>query len=241
MRVRSWVPLAALLVAGCGDGEDFTIEVKRPPAVVYAPLSAADVREARLVFPGIAIERRRPSEREILYTIPGTGDFPSTIRLQLEPTDRGEATVIHASVHVPPVRATIEGVDKVVSERKVETVLRNLLKSTARDLETGSSTESDTVKLSGFMVGIAIATNKAFLAKALEFKRSPEKLVDVLMPFDGYDDLPQSDRSERDRPMVDPDRADEQREIAQERADWQQQRAAEKAAAPADDLGGYDN
>ena len=79
MRVWGFAALGALLLTGCGDSdaEDFAVEIKRPVEVVYAPLLAADVSEARMVFPGITFQRSRPSDGEILYTIPGSGSFPA--------------------------------------------------------------------------------------------------------------------------------------------------------------------
>jgi hypothetical protein len=247
MRKRVFVNILSVLpvslLVGCGgDGaEDFAVEVKRPVAAVYAPLSAADVRYARFAFPGIGFERSRPSDSELLYTIPGTGAFPATIRLKLEPATGGATTVIHAFVHVPPVHARIDGEEKVLSERKAETALQSLLKSMGRSLEMGSNAEADTTKLSAFLTGIAIASNETYLAKALDFKAHPEKLVDVVMAFEGVDEPGPTVATERDTPMVDTDASQRQHEFVQDRSDLQQQEAAEKAAEPTNNLDRYDN
>jgi hypothetical protein len=237
---RTLLPVLLLAACGGGSGEDFTIEVKRPPAAVYAPLSAADLREARLVFPGIAVTRTRPSDAEILYTIPGTGSFPATIRLRLEPTHGGETTVVHAAVQVPPVRATIDGREKVLSESRVEARLQALLKATARDLEMGSSAQAETTQLSSLLMSLAVATDEKFLAQALDLKSHPGKLVDVLAAFDA-DELSPTVQTARDTPMVDPDAAERRHEMARAQVEWQQQEAAEKAAEPVSDLSRYDN
>jgi hypothetical protein len=178
--------LPALLLAGCGkEGADFTVEVKRPAAAVFAPLSAVDISEARLVFPGIAVNRSRPNDSEILYTVPGTDSSDATVRLRLEPVRDGEATVIHATVDVPPMRAKIDGVDKQLSEAKVESLLKRILQSAARNLEMGSSGAADSRQLSALLLGLAIGTNKQFLDDAMTFKNQPEKLGEALAAFDG--------------------------------------------------------
>jgi hypothetical protein len=241
VNILSVVPIS--LLAGCGGGgaEDFAVAVKRPVAAVYAPLFAADVRYARFAFPGIGFERSRPSDSELLYTIPGTGAFPATIRLKLEPVNGGATTVIHAFVHVPPVHARIDGEEKVLSERKAESALQSLLKSMGRSLEMGSNAEADTTRLSAFLTGIAVATNEAYLTKALDFKAHPEKLADILMAFEGPDEPSPTVATARDTPMVDTDVGEREHEFAQDRSDWQQQQAAEKAAEPSNDLDRFDN
>lgn len=245
--MRTWasatLPALALL-SGCGgsDAEDFSVEINRPAAAVYAPLSAVDVKEARMIFTGIAVDRSRPSDTEILYTIPGTGDFPATIRFKLQPKDGDKVTVVHAFVHVPPVRATIDGVPKQISERKVEIALQGIVKSTKRSLEMGSSAQAESLGLSMLMAGLAVATNKTMLARALDLKNNPESLVSVLLAFGapGADDGP-APATGRDIQTVDPDSAEERRELVRSETEWKQERALDNAAAPATDLERFDN
>lgn len=244
MQMRTTALLAALLLlAACGGGdrEDFAVDVKRAPAQVYAPLAGADTSDARLVFPGLHIERTRPSETEILYTIPGSGDFPSTVRFRLEPQAGGAATRIHAFVHVPAVRATLDGQQKEVSERKVEAAVASLIRSTARSLEMGSNATSESQQLSALLTGVAIATNKTLLAKALDLRANPEKLAAILMAYASPGDMPPTLTTARDTPTIDTDAGERQHEMAQARVDWQQEEAAEKAATPTSDLDRYDD
>jgi hypothetical protein len=245
--MRTWasaVMPALALLSGCGgsDAEDFSVEIKRPAAAVYAPLTAVDVKDARMIFTGIAVDRSRPSDTEILYTIPGTADFPATIRFKLEPKDGDKVTVVHAFVHVPPVRATIDGVPKQISERKVEMALQGIVKSTKRSLEMGSSARSESAGLSMLMAGLAVATNKPMLARALDLKNNPESLMSVLLAFGapGADERPAL-ATGRDVPAVDPDAGEQRREWARNEAEWKQERALESAAAPATSLDRYDN
>jgi hypothetical protein len=235
MRAWAFSALPALLLAGCGEGDDFTVEVKRPIGAVYAPLAAADVGEARRVFPGMTVARTRPSDGEILYTIPGSYGSDATVRLRLEPVRGGEATVIHAAVHTPLVHARIDGSDKVLSEFQVELALKALLRNAARNLEMGSSGGGDTARLTAFLLAVAIATNKSYLDQALAFRRDPEKLAGLMTAFrdaDAADPVTEN----RAAPMVDPDRRESDEHLAAAREDWQRERELEKAAEPSTDL-----
>ena len=243
--MRSWGIAAqpALLLVGCdSDGEDFSIEVKRPAAAVYAPLSAADVGLAKYAFPGITFERSRPSDTEILYTVPGTASFPATVRLRLEPRtgSSGESTLIHASVDIPKVRAVIDGRPKELSERKVERQLSNLLDATRRSLEQGSSAQSQSAKLSSLLVAIAVGTNEKHLARALELKDSPAKLMELLLAFDSSSDQPEPDVDGREIRAVDPDAGLRTRDFAQARAERKREAALNAETAPTTDLSRYD-
>lgn len=232
----------ALLWAGCGDAaEDFAVAIKRPVAAVYAPLLAVDVGEARIVFPGVTFVRTRPSDGEILYTIPGDGSFPATIRLRLESQNGGKTTVVHAIVNVPKVHARIDGQDKVLSEARIERQLESLLKSTGRSLEMGSSAQAETMRLSGLLLALAVATDKNQLARAIDLKSNPSKLMELLLAFDGPSEQPVSDVAGRKIRTVNPDAAESAREMAQADAEWKQEEALDKAAAPTSNLERYDN
>jgi hypothetical protein len=226
---------SALLLAGCGSGsdaEDFTVEIKRPAAVVYAPLLAVDVQEARMVFPGITFQRSQPAEGEILYTIPGNGSFPTTIRLKLEGKDGGARTVVHAFVKAPEVRLALGGKDMVLSERKIEGQLQSLLKSTGRSLEMGSSAKAETQELSTLMFALAVATNEKQMARLLDFKNNPEKLTQLLLAFSGLGGSSEPSVNGSAIRSVDPDAAQEKREYAETDAEWKQEQALNQAAAP---------
>jgi hypothetical protein len=244
MRIWTFAALSALaLLAGCGgsDAEDFTVAVKRPVAVVYAPLLAADVSEARIVFPGATFERSRPRDGEILYTIPGTGSFPATVLLRLEPQNNGETTLVHATVKVPEIHARIDGQEKVLSERRIERHLEGLLKSTGRSLEMGSSASAETMQLSSLLLALAVITDKKQLARALDLKSNPSKLTELLLAFGGPDEQPAPDVNGREIRTVNPDAAENQREMAQANAEWGQEEAQDKAAAPTSNLERFDN
>lgn len=249
MRFCGFAALApVVLLAGCGggsDAEDFTVEIKRPPAVVYAPLLAVEPGEARIAFPGVTFQRSEPSEGEILYTIPGTGSFPTTIRLKLEGKDKGAATVVHAFVKAPEVHLALGGKDMVLSERKVEGQLQNLLKSAGRSLEQGSAAQSETRELSTLLFALAIATDEKQMARLTDLKNNPEKMGQLMMAFAGIDSatLPSTPSVNGSTiRTVDPDAAQERRDMAQADAEWKQEQALNQAAAPTTnvDRSGYE-
>lgn len=242
--VRTWglAALPALLLAGCGgDGEDFAVEVKRPPAAVSAPLLASEISEARVVFPGLTFGRSRPSDTEILYTIPGTGSFPATIRFQLEPLDGGQKTVIHAFVKVPAVQATIDGQKKYLSEAKIERELEQILKTTGRSLEMGSDAHIESQRLSTVLMGVAIATDEKKLARAMTLKDNPGQQRSLMLAFGNPGETPEPNVDGSAIRAADPDAGQRMRDIAQAEADRSQELALDKAAAPTNDLERYDN
>lgn len=227
-----------LLLASCGsDGEDFMVEVKRPVAAVVAPFVATDLAEAQALFSGLTIKRTRPSDNEIVYTIPGDG-AESIIRLRFEPLRGGEATTIHATVDVPPVRAKIDGVDKVLSEYKIERRLKSLIEAARSDLEMGSSGGLGSQRLSILLVGVAVATNKKYLDQALAFKDDPERVMDLL---GGFGTAEEYARDVGDRPQDNPELAGVQDEVAQARSEYRNEQAMAEAARPADDSAPMDD
>lgn len=237
--------LPALLVGGCGGGggEDFAVEVKRPVATVFASFSQVDSNYAAQIFPGLQINKSRPSDHELLYTIPGTGAFESTFRLTFEPAAGGATTIIHVAVDVPPVRAKIEGLDKVLSEDKVEAVMKKLLESTGKSLEGGdadsSESDADSSEFKGFsqlLTGVAIATNSKYMDRISEFKNDPEKMAAAMAALSGYDDYTPADMAENPRgdapEAMDPNEAvrEAEREEASQRREEEYE--AREASAP---------
>ena len=232
----------AALLAGCGiaDGEDFMVEVRRQPASVAPVLLGADISEARALFPGLDAKKSRPADNEILYSIPGADGATSTVLFRLEPTRDGAGTIIHATVEVPPTKASIGGVMKVLSEAKIEGALMRLLESAGKDLAMGSSATDASEKLSALLAAIAIGTNPDALKQALNYAANPELLAGAMMPdlamsFDDEGSAYDAERRDRAEPMDSPDdqASEDQRELAEQ--NWREERAAEEAADPMSD------
>lgn len=184
------VVLPALLASGCGGTgtEDFTIEVQRPVTVAFAPFSQVDTGIAGQIFPGLQVKMSRPSESELLYTIPGDGTSESTFLLTFEPTGEGGATIIHVAIDVPPVRSKIDGLDKVLSERKVEAAVERLFESAGASLERRETGSSQLAEFSRILTGVAIATNSKYMNRISEFKSDPQKMAAALAALNGYDE-----------------------------------------------------
>jgi hypothetical protein len=230
--------LLALLVGGCGNSgtEDFAVKVRRPVAAVFAPFSLVDTDDAARVFPGLVVNKTRPNDHELLYTIPGTGAFEATFRLTFEPTSDGATTIVHVAIDVPMVRAKIDGVDKVLSERKVESAVKKLLESAGESLEAGAIDNSNSKDFSQLLTGVAIATNAKFMDRIIEFKNDPEKLTAAMAALSGYDDylpegMAESPRGEAPEKM-DPNEAAHESEYEQTAAQREMESSNREASAP---------
>lgn len=229
---------AMMVLSGCGESEDFSVEVKRPMAAVMSPYLAANIDEARALFPDLGFKRTRPADNELLFTILGSGSTESTIRLRFESVRGGEATVIHATADVPPTKATIEGQRKYLSEAKVERLMKKDMESSGRALESHSPLSG--TSFSAQLAGIAIATNPLYLQQALDLKNHPEKLLAALMAF-GDGDGPSETRAPDPAsaaPMDDPELATRADDVAQRQDEWREEKQIEAASAPMDDTGG---
>lgn len=231
------VPVLAL--SGCGDGgEDFQVEMRRPPASVIPFLTGATVSEARPIFPGLEAKRSRPSENEILYTIPGKDGTSSTVLFRLAPGNDGSSTIVHTTVEVPKVTASIDGVMKVVSESRLEALLKTIMERAASEMANGAPSEVSSGKLSALLVAIALATNPDMLKQALNYAKNPELMATVLPEFaDSFDASDFSEAPGRDRalPMDRPEYAGDSalHDFSRERAE--QEQMVEDAGGPMSD------
>jgi hypothetical protein len=152
--IRNALSLLALLpvLAACGATEDFAVQSDRSAAQIVSGIAYFDFAAEASYLPNLAIITERPSEREIVYTIPAreipnkqTGQ--STIRLTIEPGADGKGSMIHAVVDVPQVRVLMGEAGKALSEQKVEAELNKAL------------TAFNPGKVRELLVAIAIASN----------------------------------------------------------------------------------
>ena len=228
-------------LSACGDGgEDFTVRIKRPAAKVMAPLSAVSIAEAKAIFPTLRVDRTRPSDLEVLYTIPSSAGSASTIRLRFEPIENGTETVVHATVDVPDMRVNFNGGLKQLSEPKVERSIKQFLTETGRSLEAGSAGSGDSAKLSLLLTSIAIVTNEPFLRKAFEIRDDPASGAAILAALDpdsfGGDTVRGDNVPDNiSRPMDDPERAQAEDDYARSSADSREAVVQEQAAEPMDE------
>lgn len=233
--------LACLTLAGCGSGrggEDFSVVVERPADRVLAALDGirASDKYAEL-FPGVKVDRSRPGDGEVLYTIPGTGSFDAALRFRVVAVGGNKGAVIHAAIDVPSVRTNIAGKSMVLSESKVEHVVKGLLESAARKLAKGQSIERERQDLSELFLALGVVTDKNKLKLAEAMRDNPEwysggfSQYGSLSDADADAETPDAPYGEAPTPASDP----QARVRANERTERDR---LEQAAEPQDDAEG---
>lgn len=237
MLQRLWAAmLAVLLLGGCGRGsEDFTVRIARPPDRVMQALGQSGLDgEISGHFPGLKAERTSPSPEEVIYTIPGDSSFPAVIHFTFEGVNGNKGTVVHAAVDIPAVKVTLKGKSKVISEYKVETMLRALVEKVGSKLEEGGDTVAERKEFSQLLTALAVVTDSKQLNRALDIESNPDWYMGGLNSlYDGEDyggDGPV--RPNGDYPVGEDPNAPARQQEAKDRV-----RAAE-AAAPVDDAEG---
>jgi hypothetical protein len=225
----------ALTLCGCGDNrgaEDFAITVKRPITSVFTAIGTASLpSEVHALFPQLKVERTRPSDNEVLYTIPGDGAFPATIRFRFEAAEGGRATMVHAFVDVPAIKVQLGGKPMVLSEGKVERALNLYLKHVAQS--SGSSGGWGSSPMPETLLALAIATNSKVLAEFQDMEKHPEKYNGRLASLgdvfgdesDDYDAARDAETVDNARPQSNPDR-----DVARAQMGQWEQRAREEEA-----------
>lgn len=171
------VALASLLLAACGRGsEDFAFKVARPADKVEAAFDHLSVggNEMAALVPGLKVDRSKPEAGQLIYTVPGDGDFPATIKLTFESVEGGKATVLHVAVDAPRTEVQWEGKTMVVSESKVEGMVGKALRKAVDKLENGESIESERTELGEVLTILAIITDSKKLAQIKDMANYPE-------------------------------------------------------------------
>jgi hypothetical protein len=226
----------ALAASGCGSagGEDFVVDVQRPPTAVYSAVGGIDPNLASRAFPGLKVVRSRPSEDTLLVEIPDSGLGASQFTFRVSDGEGGGSR-IHVSITVPAVKVTFEGKTQYISELRVQTAARRILRNAVQDLEAGSSGGRAATELSMLVAAVAVATNPKYL-KQLESGTLELSLLDAALRSslgeDGERGPSLDDNG--DEPMDNPDRAQWRAETEQYRANAGQERQQEAAAAPMD-------
>lgn len=236
-----FLTLASLLLAACGRGsEDFTLNIARPADKVEAAFDHAGVdAEIAGLFPGLKVVRTKPADGEVLYTVPGDSDFPATVKLTFEPSADGRTTIVHAAIDTPAAKVDFDGKTMVVSETKVEKMMRGLLRSAGKKLENGEDIASEQREFSRLLTTLAIITDSKKLKLAQDASKYPDWYLSGLgwmSDGGGYDGpaYPYGEAAMGEDPGMDAQRE----ESRQSSADREEQRKAEGAAEPMDDAGG---
>ncbi len=194
-----------LVLAACGGGDDFSLDVDRPAARVYGQLSSLDGGMVRQILGLPAIRRSNPADGELLYTIPGSGEEgDGTLAFRIEPHSESQARV-HVKLELPTIRTRIHGIDKVLNESRAETMLHDKLDEWAANIKSGGSGHEHILQIDEMLGALALAMNPDRIDKVLAMSEKPEILAEFLgdrMAWEGAS----SEFSQADAPMSDPDR-----------------------------------
>jgi len=212
--------LAALALTGCGDGgEDFARTLNRPSNVVFDALGTSILpAQVKSLFPKLQLVRTRPEDNVILYTMSGAKGENATIRLTLETSEGGKATIVHAAVDVPLVHAVIDGKPMIISESKVEAELARIVDAAGE----GDASR----RLAELLGALTVATDKESLDEALRMLKDPARMASAMAAMGGefedfYDaetDAETVDRVQGDSagPQSNPDESIDRAEAARE-------------------------
>lgn len=193
--------ILALSACGSGGGEDFAVDVKRAPNVVYARLGDIRLNDTAVaVFSGMKLQVDKSNANEVVYRIPmsshpGSREDPAIISFRFEPAGEGAMTVVHVSADVPPIRVLMGKPNMALSEAKVERELKRVLDVMAKQLATGSASQSSTADLSNLFVAVAVAGNFEFQS---QINSANQGFMGTSALFDGLDASAATD------PMIDP-------------------------------------
>lgn len=230
---------ASLLLAACGrGGEDFTVTVARPADKVGAAFGKVGLdAEITSLFPGLKVERSNPAANEVAYRLPGDGDYPATIKLTFESTGNGQETLVRAAIDMPSTTVKFDDKDMVISESKVEWMVRGLLRSAAKKLENGASIETERRDFSRLLTVLAIISDSKQLRLANDMSKYPDWYMQGLGWLGGIGEGPSYPYGEGAY-GDDPAAAARQDDYKQKRAEREAQSEAEENARPMDDARG---
>lgn len=221
---RYAIVLGALALAGCGGGfsetPDFAVTIKRAPASVFAAFAEVSGEGGALYYPGLKVERSKPSDNSLLFTIPSSGSSSSTLRFDFVPIEDGKGTELRAFVEVPPITRTIDGKRKVVSETKVENELEKILKRIGQGSDAAAGDVSD------LLVAVAVATNLKLVPGAAGGRPGGDWMAELLARAGEAELVAGADGAPED-----------ERDLA--RQQYREERARESASAPMSEQSEY--
>ncbi|QGN55797.1 hypothetical protein [Novosphingobium sp. Gsoil 351] len=157
--------------------------MENTPAQVMAPLLDASPSDAGQFVSGLKVVMSRPSDNDVLYTMPGDGTADAaTIRFRLSPLDNGSATQVQAFVDVPPITAVVGGKKLMLSEAKVAAEVRDILEALAKN----SSSASTHTRLSQVLAALAICTDSKIREEATKLASGSSSPMSRMLDGDSY-------------------------------------------------------
>jgi len=161
--------------------QDFAVTINRPVADTYAAVSAVHTFDSGLRAAGVdnvQLKVTRPSDREIVFTIPSTSDsHGSRIAFSLEPLDGGRSTEVRAAIDVPAVPLPDDKQNRVLSEAKVEAKFKDAIKGMADQLNAGQSVEKAQYQLTFMLDVVALASNPEKMRRLFAQERKYKEAI----------------------------------------------------------------
>jgi hypothetical protein len=148
---KTFVLIGAALLAGCGNSDDFTVDVAMESSKARAELARLDggTMLRAMSLPAVAVDQS--SENELTFTLPGADD--GQLRLSFE--EAGAAmTRIHVALSLPDKRQVIDGKTMVLDESKAETILQAQLQEWAARAGSGYASLDS---LNQLLMGMTVA------------------------------------------------------------------------------------
>jgi hypothetical protein len=148
----------AMLLSGCGNSEDFTVDVALAPDRAKAELARLDGGAAMQTLSLAAIKADQSTRDEMAFVIPGD-DGDGELVLRFEEVGRN-GTRIHVALSVPAHTVSIDGKTMVLDETKVENALKQSLGAWAGGISTSGYASLDSINETLTGLSIALLSDK---------------------------------------------------------------------------------
>lgn len=188
--LRATALASLLMLSACGSQDSsFSIDLHGSPNDVLGAIDEPALNQVTSYIPEAQINRSRPSDSEVLYTMPGEKPGAEiTIKFTLTPLASGEGTKLETALHIPDVSMNIGGVKKVLGRKLIEREMRRNLEYLADRLDSGQSTLGSRKDMGALMAALAIANHPSALARLSSASGSRElesRLLDGMRYWSG--------------------------------------------------------
>lgn len=166
--------IAAVLGAGyaASGSPDFSVEVHRSPAAVYEAFAAVNPSDTDFQSEGMptqhVIVTRKPGQEIVFTTETDNEGQPMRIALTFAPGNNPASTKVTAAIDIPPVPMSVDGTDKVLSEDKVEGLVKEAINGMAERIDDGNSATVASHKFATLLQLVAVASHPQKLKAVIE-------------------------------------------------------------------------